>query len=326
MWPIFRIKGRKERSPEWQDLPKAGVTGRESRKEAEPMSQSGYQLIDSGHFRKLEQVGPYRLIRPSAQAVWKPHLGASGWDQADAEFIRSSHGEGRWKLRNKKMPAQWTISLQGELNMLIRLTDFGHIGIFPEHHYGSDFKAMIQSHKGKEPFKILNLFAYTGAVSLLSASLGAEVVHVDASKTSVQWARDNAAGNPEKDLRIRWITDDVKKFVARELRRGSRYQGIILDPPSFGRGARGEVWKIEDDLPPLLDSLSQLMADDARFIKLSAHSPGFTPVALENLLKSCFSGKEQTFQSFEMLTPSSAGNMLPLPSGACSFLSFRKQS
>ena len=285
------------------------------------MKQNTYQLLDSGSFRKLEQVGPFRLIRPSAQAVWKPEKSSGLWSSADAEFIRTSHGEGHWKKHNKKLPASWTVSLQGGLKLHIRLTDFGHIGIFPEHHYGDEFKnPILKAKREGKPFKILNLFAYTGAVSLLASSWGAEVVHVDASKTSVQWARDNAALNPEQDMKIRWITEDVKKFVAREIRRKSKYQGIILDPPSFGRGTKSEVWKIEDDLPVLLDDLKQLTGDDFSFMKLSAHSPGFTPVALENMLRSCFNKLSASYQSFEMLTNASPSG-LSLPSGACSILS-----
>ena len=280
-----------------------------------------YKLLDSGGFRKIEQLGPYRVIRPSAAAVWHPRHGRALWDSADAEFVRHSHGEGRWKLQNNRLPASWTLTSDEGLRLIIRLTDFGHVGIFPEHHCGDAFRRPIQQARNSgKPFKLLNLFAYTGAVSLLAASWGAEVVHVDASKTSVQWARENASANYGNDLKIRWITEDVRKFVARELRRASVYQGIVLDPPSFGRGARSEIWKIEEDLPRLLGSLRGLCSKQLAFVKLSAHSPGFTPVALENILRQNFNIPGTRFDHFEMLTAGASG-AYPLPSGACCLLS-----
>ena len=274
-----------------------------------------YQLLDTGNFKKLEQVGPYRLIRPAAQAVWSPSLGGSEWINADAEFVRSKQGEGRWEYKNKNLPSQWKIDFFYDLKMFIKLTDFGHIGIFPEHHEGSQLQEIIRSHKGLGEFRILNLFAYTGAISLLAASLGAHVTHVDASKTSVQWAKENAK-LCDKPLNIRWIVDDVKKFCARELRRNSYYDAIILDPPSFGRGPKGEIWKIEEDIDPFLENLKKLLKKDSSFVQLSAHSPGFTPLVLKNLLSSKIKGSEKEFASFEMTIKEQSKDRL-FPCGAC---------
>ena len=275
----------------------------------------GYQLIDSGNFRRLDKLGPYRLIRPSAQAVWSPLAPESEWKQADAEFIRGKHGDGSWKVYNKRLPSEWTICLADQLKMVIRLTDFGHLGVFPEHHQNKHLNDIITKRvASKKTFKLLNLFAYTGAVSLSAASLGAEVVHVDASKTSVSWARENASLHPE-ELKVRWIVEDVKKFVAREVRRKSKYQGIVLDPPSFGRGTKGEVWKIEEDLVPLLNQLQELQDEQFCFMQLSAHSPGFTPLALHNLLKP-ICPQDGNIHYSEMSVKSKIGHN-ELPSGAC---------
>ena len=279
------------------------------------MNQVGYQLIDSGNFRRLDKLGPYRLIRPSSQAIWSPLASENEWKKADAEFIRGKHGDGSWKIYNKELPNEWTICPSNDLQMIIRLTDFGHLGIFPEHHGNLDLSDAITKHlETHSSFKLLNLFAYTGAVSLRAASLGAEVVHVDASKTSVSWARENANMHPN-ELKIRWIVEDVKKFVARELRRKSKYHGIVLDPPSFGRGTKGEVWKIEEDLVPLLTQLKDLLDDQFSFLQLSAHSPGFTPLALHNLLKP-ICPKRGNIRHSEMSVIAKIGN-IELPSGAC---------
>lgn len=274
---------------------------------------SDYRLIDSGYFKKYEQIGTYRVIRPSAQAVWRSRQDPSSWE-ADAEFTRGSFGDGKWEFRTK-IPASWMIQING-LTVIIRLTDFGHIGIFPEHHSWAALDSAIQRQRGKDlPFRLLNLFAYTGTVTLGASLAGAQVVHVDASKTSVAWARENAeasalAGNP-----IRWIVDDVQKFVQREMKRGSKYQGIVLDPPSYGRGVKGEIWKIEEHLMPLMDDLSELFDEDFAFLQLSAHSQGYTPIAMENILGSYLEGRGGVFSSMEMTVKDESSRLLP--SGAC---------
>lgn len=253
-----------------------------------------YRLIDAGDFQKLEQIGPYVIVRPSPQAPWPKRLPKSVWSKADAVFTRTSAQEGRWSIHNRKLPETWSINT-GEFRMQIERTNFGHLGIFPEQHENWHRLHMaISAWKGRSatsdqgaPIKVLNLFAYTGGASLACAAAGAEVTHVDASKTSVHWARENARLSGLETAPVRWIVDDVQKFVQRELRRGQTYQGIILDPPSFGRGPKGQLWKIEEHLNPLLADLAQLF-DEKRgaFVLLSGHTPGYTPITLKNLLTS----------------------------------------
>lgn len=280
---------------------------------------SSYSLIDSGNFQKLEQVGPFRLVRPSPQAVWQPRLSDSVWDKVDARFNRFSGGEGKWTILSKNMPRRWTIEYGG-LKLLMELTDFGHLGLFPEQLMNwQRIRRLCHngSHNGKD-FQVLNLFAYTGGSSLAAAQGGAKVAHVDASKTSIQWGRENAEANQLQDAPIRWLLDDVQKFAGRELRRERRYHGIILDPPSFGRGSKGEVWKIEDDLHMLLAMLKDLLAEDFKFILLSSHSNGYTPIAMQNLLTSMIGSAEGRFISEEMLVLEENSDRA-LPSGACSW-------
>lgn len=283
-----------------------------------------YQLIDTGHFQKLEQIGPYRVVRPAAQAVWRPRLGETEWKAADATFTRFSGGDGKWERRNRKLPESWPLEMPGIGTLVIRPTDFGHLGIFPEQHRNWGRLARLveeRQHavKGGE-FNVLNLFAYTGGSTLACASAGAHVAHVDASKTSVAWARENAEASGLQERPIRWLVDDAHKFVAREVRRGSKYHGIILDPPSYGRGPKGETWKIEDMLPPFLDDLAKILADDYAFVLLSSHSAGYTPLALINLLRDICPVESGTFDAEEMtLTEVDSGRVLP--SGAsCLFV------
>lgn len=236
-----------------------------------------YQLIDSGHEKKLEQFGPYRLIRPAAAAIWHPKLPQEEWDKADGVFSRE--GKSHWKRPIKKT---WNVKIGG-IAFKLAATDFGHIGVFPEHeevwHWSAD--------RIKPGDHVLNLFAYSGGATLACAKAGAEVCHVDASKGTVEWARENAALNNLDAAPIRWIVDDVVKFLKRELKRGRRYDGIILDPPTFGRGSQGQVFKIERDLPALLGMLAQFKP---RFISLSCHTGSFTPLILKRLLQDPFNG------------------------------------
>jgi 23S rRNA (cytosine1962-C5)-methyltransferase len=276
-----------------------------------------YQLIDTGKFQKLEQVGPWRIVRPAMQAVWRPRLPEKEWSSADAIFTRFSGGDGRWEIRNRKLPEHWTIPVPAFGAMQIELTDFGHLGIFPEQHanWGRLSELIDPQVKAGRQIQVLNLFAYTGGSSLACARAGAHVVHLDASKTSVAWARTNAEVSGLQDKPVRWIVDDVQKFITRELRRGSKYHGIILDPPSFGRGPKGETWKIEEMLPPLLDDLSKLLADDYLFFLLSSHSEGYTPLALTNLVSEiCPLGRGEIIADEMVVTEASSNR--PLPSGA----------
>jgi 23S rRNA (cytosine1962-C5)-methyltransferase len=274
-----------------------------------------YKLIDSGNFQKLEQVGPYMIARPAAQAVWKPRLSSDHWKKADATFNRLSGGDGKWTIHNKSLPKKWMIE-QGPVKLVISLTDFGHLGIFPEQDSNwAKLHELIGRTHGDREINVLNLFAYTGGSTLACATAGAKVVHLDASKTSVAWARENAEASGAGDKPVRWIVDDVQKFVEREIRRGSKYQGIILDPPSFGRGANNEVWQVEDHLVPLLNNLKQILANDYLFILLSCHSNGYTPMALQNLLLDIVEAKSGRFEIGEMIIAEQDSGRV-LPSGA----------
>ena len=269
-----------------------------------------YKLVDSGDFLKLEQVGPYTVVRPCPQAVWNPRLSASVWKKLDARYERFSGGQGKWHVFNKDMPKEWEVEIDSVL-FKARLTDFGHLGFFVEH--ARRWAAIRDSLKSsQEPKRVLNLFGYTGAATIACLQGGAEVVHVDASKASVAWARENADLNDVSSRPVRWIVEDAQKFVSREVRRGNKYDGIILDPPSYGRGAKGEVWKIESDLPRLLESVFSLLEKDS-FVLLSSHSNGYTPQALENL----FHGQLKDFPRLagEMLISEGDGER-SVPSGA----------
>lgn len=282
-----------------------------------------YQLIDSGNFEKLEQVGPIRLVRPSPQAVWPKRLDAKVWNKVDARFTRFSGGDGKWTIESKSMPKEWLVKI-GSTTFTSSLTDFGHVGIFPEQfkNWGR-IKELVATaaKKSKEPIQILNLFAYTGGSTLAAAAGGAHVVHLDASKTSVAWARENAAASKLENHPIRWIIDDAQVFVQREVRRKSRYHGIILDPPSYGRGAKGQTWKIEEHLVPMLEQLRELLHESPTFVLLSAHSAGYSPLVLQNLLLQLAGKRKVSFVPEEMVLPAS-GDGLPLPSGASCFLIF----
>lgn len=274
-----------------------------------------YQLIDSGNFLKLEQVGPYRLVRPAASAAWEPRLLPNEWQKYDALFERYENGNGEWKLKNNEIKKPWIISI-ADIQFVIKLTSFGHLGVFPEQlENWLQIRKLIQSRSSAT--KVLNLFAYTGGSTLICTQAGAEVVHLDSSKASVTWARENSKASGLESKPIRWLIDDVTDFVKKEIRRGSKYHGIILDPPSYGRGPNKELWKIEEHLTPLLKNLKKLISDDFLFILLSCHSQGYTPITLKNQLEqicSDFSGK---YESSEMLIYDKQNR--PLPSG-CSCL------
>ena len=281
-------------------------------------ADSQYRLLDSGRFQKLEQIGSFRLIRPASGAVWEPAMSEQEWAKADATFVRHKGGDGSWKFRRGGSDQNWRVRT-GAVALELRCTDFGHLGIFAEQRLNwQRIGELVQAlHVSlKQPPKILNLFAYTGGSTLAAAVAGAEVVHVDASKTSVAWARDNAKVSGLADHPIRWIVEDVRRFVGREVRRGNRYHGIILDPPSFGRGSRGQVWKIETDMTEFLQQLRLLLDDSASFVNLSSHSQGYTPIALKNLLCNNMPAAGATFYE-EMIVPSECGRSLP--SGATCF-------
>lgn len=240
-----------------------------------------YKLLDSGDGQKLEQFGDFLLVRPCGQALWRPALGPEVWNGAHALFTRD---EGNNKWRGKRaLPDSWIAELKG-LKFKISATDFGHLGLFPEHSALWEWmEGLIK--KEKQPPKILNLFAYSGGATLAAAKAGASVCHLDASQGMVKWARENAALNGLEGAPIRWIVDDVIKFLMREEKRGVRYDGIILDPPSFGRGKQGEVFKIERDLNLILDKCCKILSDKPLFLILSSHTQGITPLVMRHLLE-----------------------------------------
>jgi 23S rRNA (cytosine1962-C5)-methyltransferase len=257
-----------------------------------------YALIDSGNQQKLERFGDFLLIRPCAQALWSPRLAKNAWDKADAVFTRD--GGNQWKIK-KWLPSSWTVEIEG-LQFKIAPTDFGHLGVFPEH---SLLWSWTESQiKLRQEPNLLNLFAYSGGASLAAARSGAKVCHLDASKGMVTWARENAALNNLEKAPIRWIVDDVLKFLAREKKRGSFYEGIILDPPSFGRGNQGEIFKIERDILPLLRQCRELLSPRPLFLLFSTHTPGMSPLVMRHLMEEVMQQESGTIEEGEMIIPS----------------------
>jgi 23S rRNA (cytosine1962-C5)-methyltransferase len=271
------------------------------------VKKNTYSLIDSGYGHKLEQFGPYLIARPSAQAVWKNQLSENEWNQADAIFSREP--ENRWVTKHK-IPDIWNIEVEG-IHFKISPTDFGHLGIFPEQR---NFWRWIREYisQANREVHVLNLFAYSGGATLAAAQGGAHVCHLDASKGMVDWARENATLNQLDQAPIRWIVDDVSKFLKREIRRGRKYDGIILDPPSFGRGRQGEFFKIEEDLNPILEDCRQLLSENPLFVLLSCHTPGYTPIVLQHIMNQHM--PKGHLDVGEMVLEGEK-NVLPLPSG-----------
>jgi 23S rRNA (cytosine1962-C5)-methyltransferase len=278
------------------------------------LSPDDYALLESGDGKKLERFGTYVLARPCSQAVWKPAQPQSVWDTAHATFDRTEGNQ--WHNRGA-LPAEWAIRT-AEIAFKLSGTDFGHLGIFPEQRaqwtwIRETVRAACEARQ--RPVHVLNLFAYSGGSTLAAALGGAEVCHLDASKGMVQWARDNAALNSLQAHPIRWIADDAHKFLCREERRERRYDAVILDPPTFGRGQNNEMYKIEKDLPETLRLCRNLLTPDPLFLLLSAHTPGYSPVVLENVLGQAAEGLGGRLASGEMLL-TGAPDVLPTPCGA----------
>lgn len=241
----------------------------------------GYELLDSGDSKKLERFGPHILIRPETQAIWKP-LHPELWKSARAEF-KFDKDKGSW--RGRSMPEPWTISWRDDITFSLRLTSFKHTGVFPEQ--APNWEWIAERVKTLEQPKVLNLFGYTGIASIVAAKHGAAVTHLDASKQSNAWARENATLSHVPSDTLRCITDDALKFVQREVRRGSAYDGIILDPPAFGRGPDGEVWHIEEDIVPLLDGVRKIFAQKpGSFFLLNGYAAGYAPQSLVQAVES----------------------------------------
>jgi 23S rRNA (cytosine1962-C5)-methyltransferase len=253
-----------------------------------------YELLDSGDNKKLERFGPFVLIRPETQAIWKP-LHLELWKNAKAEF-RFDGGKGSWHSKNNGGAETWEITWNSDARFTLRLTSFKHTGVFPEQapnwKWIADRVSALAKHAGQNSAdkpKVLNLFGYTGIASIVAAKRGALVTHLDASKQSNIWARANAALSQVPDSGIRYITDDALKFVEREIRRGSVYDGVILDPPAFGRGPDGEVWKIEEDIVLLLDTVRKIFSKKpGSFFLLNGYAAGYAPQSLLQAVESSF--------------------------------------
>ncbi|MBO4979546.1 MAG: class I SAM-dependent methyltransferase [Clostridia bacterium] len=240
-----------------------------------------YELIDTSEGERLERWGEYLLIRPDPQIVWKNEKKSPLWKKADATYKRSSGGGGGWK--NSRVPEQWRIGYGG-LRFVIRPTGFKHTGLFPEQAANWDWFSELIRNAGR-PIKVLNLFAYTGGATVAAAKAGASVCHVDAAKGMVAQAKENAALSGLADAPIRYIVDDCKKFVEREIKRGNRYDAIIMDPPSYGRGPSGEVWKIEDSIDEFVTLVSSVLSDEPLFFLLNSYTTGLSPLTMSYILQ-----------------------------------------
>lgn len=257
----------------------------------------GYRLLDSGNGKKWEQLGPYTLCRPCGQALWRP----KGNVVADATFSRE---EGkRWEKR-AGVPASWEIEVEG-VSLLVAPTEFGHLGFFPEH---ALFWPWLRNHL-QPGDRVLHLFAYSGGATIAMAQAQARVCHVDAAKGMVDWARENAKRNNLEAAPIRWIVEDARKFLRREKSRGSLYEAIVLDPPTFGRGNKGEVFSIEEEILPLLEMCREVLSPTKKFLLFTCHTPGWTPQMLRSLLGSLFKGKIEVGEM--LLEPLEGGAAIP---------------
>ena len=267
----------------------------------ESLGAGDFHLIDSGDGLKLEQYGPYRIIRPEAQALWPKALPAHVWEKADAIFTGDTDedGMGRWRFTREALGETWPLSLLG-VDFLGRFTAFRHVGVFPEQiAHWTWMKERIEGHE--RPLKVLNLFGYTGVASLVAAAAGAEVTHVDASKKAIGWARENQTLSRLERAPIRWICDDAMKFIQREERRGSRYDIILTDPPKFGRGPNGEVWQLFDHLPAMLDICREILAPKALGLVLTAYSIRASFYSIHELMRETMRGKGGIVESGELV-------------------------
>ncbi|MCI9424308.1 MAG: SAM-dependent methyltransferase [Flavonifractor sp.] len=271
-----------------------------------------YELLDCGGGERLERWGTYLLVRPDPQAIWRRTGGHPGWKACHARYQRSSTGGGQWVKR--QVPERWTLGY-GPLTFNIKPMNFKHTGLFPEQAANWDF-AMERIRSAGRPIQVLNLFAYTGGATVACAAAGAKVCHVDAAKGMVAWARENAASSGLGAAPIRWIVDDCGKFVEREIRRGRKYDAVIMDPPSYGRGPSGEIWKLEENLPAFLELVAQVLSDRPLFFLMNSYTTGLAPSVLTYLLETIVSRKYGGHtESQELGLPVSATGLV-LPCGA----------
>ncbi|MBR6521728.1 MAG: class I SAM-dependent methyltransferase [Oscillospiraceae bacterium] len=271
-----------------------------------------FELIDCSDGEKLERWGKYTLVRPDPQAIWSTKREHKAWFSPNGRYARSSTGGGRWAKAD--VPESWQVHY-GELTFNVKLMNFKHTGIFPEQACNWDF-IMDKVRNAGRPLNVLNLFAYTGAASLAAAAAGASVCHVDAAKGMVAWAKENAVASGLADKPIRWIVDDCQKFVEREIRRGRRYDAIIMDPPSYGRGPSGEIWKLEESLYPFVKLCAEVLSDDPEFVIINSYTTGLSPSVIsymsETIFTERFGGKSESQEIGLPVTESG----LALPCGA----------
>lgn len=271
-----------------------------------------YEVIDTSSGEKLERWGKYILVRPDPQVIWNTPKKAPDWKKMNGHYHRSAKGGGEWEFFD--LPEEWSIHYK-ELTFHLKPFSFKHTGLFPEQACNWDwFSSLIRS--ANRPVKVLNLFAYTGGATLAAAKAGASVTHVDASKGMVTWAKENAIASGLQDAPIRWLVDDCVKFVEREIRRGNKYDAIIMDPPSYGRGPKGEIWKIEDSIYPFIELTTQILADKPLFFLVNSYTTGLQPAVLSYMINTAvvsrFGGK---VEANEIGLPVSS-NGLVLPCGA----------
>ncbi|MBR4356842.1 MAG: class I SAM-dependent methyltransferase [Butyrivibrio sp.] len=271
-----------------------------------------YEVIDTSSGEKLERWGDYMLVRPDPQVIWKTDKKHFGWKKWNGHYHRSSKGGGEWEFRN--LPEEWTINYK-ELTFNLKPFSFKHTGLFPEQAANWDWFSSLIKEANRE-IKVLNLFAYTGGATVSAAKAGAKVTHVDAAKGMVAWAKENAASSGISDAPIRYLVDDCVKFVEREIRRGNKYDGIIMDPPSYGRGPKGEIWKIEDSVFPFIELTSKLLSDNPLFFLINSYTTGLQPAVLSYMLHTVLDPIHPgTIEANEIGLPVKS-NGLVLPCGA----------
>jgi len=270
-----------------------------------------YEVIDCSGGEKLERWGDYHLIRPDPQVIWNtPRIG-HGWENCNGHYHRSAKGGGEWEFFD--LPRQWQIQYR-DLTFNLKPFNFKHTGLFPEQAANWDWFSEKIKAAGR-PIKVLNLFAYTGGATLAAAHAGAQVTHVDASKGMVIWAKENAASSGLADAPIRWLVDDCGKFVEREIRRDNHYDAIIMDPPSYGRGPKGEMWKIEDSIYPFIRRCTKLLSEQPLFFLINSYTTGLAPAVLTYMLSTELKSYEGTVLSDEIGLPVTLSGLI-LPCGA----------
>ena len=271
-----------------------------------------YEVIDTSSGEKLERWGDYLLIRPDPQVIWNTEKKNYGWKKFNGHYHRSSKGGGEWEFKN--LPEEWSINYK-ELTFNLKPFSFKHTGLFPEQAANWDwFSTLIK--EANRPIKVLNLFAYTGGATVSAAKAGASVTHVDAAKGMVAWAKENAASSGLADAPIRYLVDDCVKFVEREIRRGNKYDAIIMDPPSYGRGPKGEIWKIEESVFPFIKLSSQLLSDNPLFFLINLYTTGLQPAVLSYMLHTVLDPVHKgTIEANEIGLPVKTNGLI-LPCGA----------